>query len=94
MHSELGLRQLATTGRPDSIAQILLRDAQVNSPDRGTAEALKHWINSITWPDDLNKVWLVLQAGLRAKLDDSVQAEIYGRWMEMVNDMLNKQREQ
>lgn len=93
IHSELGLRQQAT-GRPASIAQILLRDAQANSPDRDTAEALKEWINSVTWPDDLNKVWLVLQVGLRAKLDDSVQAEIYGRWMEMVNDMLNKQREQ
>ena len=92
MHSELGLRQ--ATGRPDSIAQILLRDAQANSPDRGTAEELKRWINSVTWPDDLNKVWLVLQAGLRAKLDDSVQSEMYGRWMEIVSEMLNKQREQ
>jgi len=93
MRSELGLRHLAAD-RPASIAQILLRDAQANSPDPTTAEDLQDWINSVIWPDDLNKVWVVLQAGLRAKLDDAVQVEIYDRWMKMVSDMIKKQREQ
>jgi len=85
VHSEL--RQLAA-GRPADIAQILLTDARVNSPDPATAEALQNWINSVTWPDDLNKVWVILQAGLRMKLDDPVQERIYTRWMTMVGDMI------
>jgi hypothetical protein len=94
VHSELGLRRLET-GRPDSIPQILLKDALVNSPDRATAEMLKDWINSVpTWPDDLNKVWRVLQGRLREKQDDPDQVTIYARWMGIVSDMLKNQREQ
>jgi hypothetical protein len=93
MHSELGLRRLAA-GRPASISQILLRDAELNSPDPSTAETLQDWINSVAWPDDLNTVWQVLQARLREKQDDPVQAAIYGQWMKMVNDMRKKQGQQ
>jgi len=93
MHSELGLRHMATD-RSASIAQILLRDAELNSPDPSTAETLQDWINSVPWPDDLNTVWQVLQGRLREKQDDPVQAMIYARWMKMVSDMLKKQREQ
>lgn len=87
VHSELGLRHM-TAGRPASIAQVLLRDAELNSPDPATAEMLQDWINSVPWPDDLNTVWQVLQARLRQKQDDLVQAPIYTRWMKMVSDML------
>jgi hypothetical protein len=92
-HSELGLRHLPSD-RPASIAQILLREAELNSPDPSTEEELQDWIKSIPWPDDLKKVWLVLQARLRQKQDDPVQVEMYRQWMRMVSDMLKEQKEQ
>jgi hypothetical protein len=91
--SELGLRHM-TSDRPARIVQILLRDAELNSPDPSTMGVLQEWIRSVQWPDDLGKAWLVLQARLRQKQDDPVQAAMYARWMGMVSDMLNKQREQ
>jgi hypothetical protein len=94
VHSELGLRRLET-GRPASIPQILLNDVNLNSPGPSTARMLQDWINSVpAWPDDLNKVWLVLQGRYREKQDDPDQATIYGRWMKMVSDMLEEQGEQ
>ena len=90
--SELGLRSM-TSDRPASIVQALLRDAELNSPDPSTADELQGWIRSVPWPDDLGTVWLVLQARLREKQDDAVQAMMYSRWMGMVSKMLKNQRD-
>lgn len=91
-HSELGLRHL-TSDRSASIAQRLIKEAELNSPDPATAEMLQDWIRSIPWPDDLNKAWQILQARLREKQNDPVQADMYRQWMKLVSDMIKKQQE-
>lgn len=92
--SELRLRD-TTSGRPASIVELLLTDAQLNSPDPATADALQEWVSSVPWwPDDLGQVWLVLQARFREKQDDAVQAAMYSRWMGLVSNMLKEQRKQ
>ena len=88
--SELRLRDTASD-RPASIAQLLLTDAQLNIRDADTVGELQEWIRSVPWPDDLRTVWLVLQERFRQKQDDRVQANIYSRWMGLVNDMLKEQ---
>jgi hypothetical protein len=73
-----------------SIAQVLLDEAYLSSPDPPTAEALQEWINSVRWPDDLNKAWRIIQARRREKQDDPDQAPVYARLMGKVSNMIKE----
>jgi hypothetical protein len=78
--------------RSAGIAQVLLEEVDLNSPDASTAGALREWINSVPWPDDLNKAWLILQARRRVKQDHPMQAPMYAQLMGKVSDMIDKER--
>lgn len=76
--------------RSVGIAQTLLDEVTLNSPDPSTENVLRDWITSVSWPDDLNTVWRALQAQLRLIQDDRAQADMYRLLMRKVFAMITE----
>jgi hypothetical protein len=74
-------------GQPPDIQQILLLELQRQSPDLETMRAVRDWLIAMQWPADVNRVWLLLQARRREKLDEPAEEQVYAALMGRVADI-------